>query len=78
MQYDREAVTHDDTIVYDEADGYDESSISTEIDEAQAEWEESLRQLQFLISLVVLPFAGKFMGRKFAYHGKYLCRTNSG
>lgn len=45
------------------------SSILSDDDEsdAQKEWEASLEQLQLLLTLVVVPFAGKYFGRKFAY-----------
>ena len=45
-------------------------SISSSIldeDDAQREWEESLHQLQLVMNMVLIPFAGKFLGRKFAY-----------
>ncbi|KAG7288541.1 hypothetical protein NEMBOFW57_004894 [Staphylotrichum longicolle] len=35
--------------------------------DAQKEWEASLEQLQLLLTMIVMPFAGKFLGRKFAY-----------
>jgi hypothetical protein len=38
-----------------------------EHDDAQEEWERSLQQLQMLLTMVVLPFAGKYFGRQFAY-----------
>ncbi|KAL2261327.1 hypothetical protein VTK26DRAFT_4399 [Humicola hyalothermophila] len=38
-----------------------------EVSDAQREWEESLEQLQLLLTMVIMPFAGKFLGRKFAY-----------
>ncbi|KAL1842018.1 hypothetical protein VTJ49DRAFT_6184 [Mycothermus thermophilus] len=44
-------------------DGSSEDSLS----DAQREWEASLEQLQLLLTMIVLPFAGKFLGRKFAY-----------
>ena len=34
---------------------------------AEQEWQESLAQLALLVNLVLLPFAGKYFGRKFAY-----------
>lgn len=44
------------------------SAIDSEADsDAQAEWERSLEQLKLLLTMVIVPFAGKFMGRKFAY-----------
>lgn len=36
-------------------------------DEAQQEWEESLEQLQLIMTIFLVPLAGKFLGRKFAY-----------
>ncbi|KAJ8083904.1 hypothetical protein PM082_002671 [Marasmius tenuissimus] len=35
--------------------------------QAQEEWEESLRQLQHLFSVVFLPLVGKWLGRKWSY-----------
>lgn len=36
---------------------------------AQREWEESLDQLQQLVAVVLLPFVGKWLGRKWSYFG---------
>jgi len=33
---------------------------------AQKEWEESLEQLQQLVSVVLLPFFGKWLGRRWS------------
>jgi hypothetical protein len=30
----------------------------------QAEWEESLRQMEMVLSIVIIPFFGKWWGRK--------------
>lgn len=38
-----------------------------ELDEAQEEWERSLEQIQMLLTMILIPFAGKYFGRKFAY-----------
>lgn len=35
--------------------------------DAQAEWERSLEQMQLLLTMIIVPFAGKYFGRKFAY-----------
>lgn len=37
---------------------------------AQQEWEESLAQLQQLVSIVLLPFLGRWMGRKWSFWGE--------
>jgi len=38
---------------------------------AQEEWEESLQQLQQLFSVVLLPFVGKWLGRRWSHLGPY-------
>lgn len=43
------------------------SEASESPSDAQKEWEESLEQIQLLLTMVVVPFAGKYLGRKFAY-----------
>lgn len=49
--------------------------LSSEVDsqDAQREWEESLEQIQLLLTMVLVPFAGKFLGRKFAYWSRFSC-----
>jgi hypothetical protein len=47
-------------------DGYDSDE---EYALAQKEWEESLAQLQQLVSIVLLPFVGRWLGRKWSYWG---------
>lgn len=44
----------------------------SELSDAQREWEASLEQLQLVLTMIILPFAGKFLGRKFAYWSKLL------
>ncbi|OAD76212.1 hypothetical protein PHYBLDRAFT_143196 [Phycomyces blakesleeanus NRRL 1555(-)] len=36
-------------------------------DDAEAEWEESKEQINALFSLVVFPFVGKWLGKKFSF-----------
>lgn len=43
------------------------SSETADSADAQREWEESLEQIQLLLTMLVVPFAGKYLGRKFAY-----------
>lgn len=38
---------------------------------AQEEWEESLEQLQQLVSIVLLPFFGKWLGRRWSHWGMF-------
>ena len=37
--------------------------------DAEREWKESLEQLELLLSMVIVPYLGKYFGRKFAYWG---------
>ena len=34
---------------------------------AQEEWEQSLQQLELVLTMVLVPYIGKYFGRKFAY-----------
>ncbi|TFL06735.1 hypothetical protein BDV98DRAFT_588967 [Pterulicium gracile] len=56
-------------ITHDDID--DDVSVSSEDSEelrlAQEEWDEGLRQLQQLVSALLLPFFGKWLGRKWSY-----------
>ena len=47
------------------SDGEEEES------DAEREWKESLQQLELLLTMVIVPYAGKYFGRKFAYWGMY-------
>jgi hypothetical protein len=47
---------------------YDQESLYSY--DADAEWEESKQQLFSLFSLVIFPFAGKWLGKKFSFWGK--------
>ncbi|KAI9806736.1 MAG: hypothetical protein M1825_006193 [Sarcosagium campestre] len=42
--------------------------------DAEREWRESLQQLELLLTMVLVPYVGKYFGRKFAYWGwaKYM------
>ncbi|KAL4870799.1 hypothetical protein BDV12DRAFT_165249 [Aspergillus spectabilis] len=35
--------------------------------DAEAEWQESIEQLELLLSMVIVPFLGKYLGRRCAY-----------
>jgi hypothetical protein len=50
------------------SDGYDSED---EYMIAQREWEESLEQLKQLASIVLMPFVGRWLGRKWSFWGKY-------
>lgn len=45
---------------------------SQEESDAEREWKESLQQLELLLTMVVIPYIGKYFGRKCAYWGELL------
>lgn len=61
----------------DEIDSLPSSPSSSDIDssadeesDAEREWKESLQQLELLLTMVVVPYVGKYFGRKCAYWGE--------
>ena len=44
--------------------------------DAEREWKESLQQLELLLTMVIVPYMGKYFGRKFAYWGRSLDKEN--
>ncbi|KAF4487044.1 Uncharacterized protein CGGC5_v006115 [Colletotrichum fructicola Nara gc5] len=74
MQSTDSFVIHDDISPSSDLDEIDSlPSISSSVldseddSDAQEEWERSLEQIQLLLTMVIVPFAGKYLGRKFAY-----------
>lgn len=59
--------------VYSESEpGSDASwTSSREAREAQLEWDEGIKQLQLAIQVLLFPFVGKWLGRKWSYWGEY-------
>ncbi|KAI5300329.1 hypothetical protein KEM56_002542 [Ascosphaera pollenicola] len=55
----------------DDIDGDDDDDDDDDIDdsEAEREWNENIEQLQKLFYFVLIPFAGKYLGRTCAYWG---------
>ena len=51
-------------------DSSDMSDVGEYKSDAQKEWEASLQQLELLLTMVVVPYIGKYFGRKFAYWGE--------
>lgn len=39
------------------------------ISDAEREWRESLQQLELMLTMILIPVAGKYFGRKAAYWG---------
>jgi hypothetical protein len=52
---------------------YEEEEYSLSSD-AQQEWEESLRQLEGLFTMIFFPILGKFLGRRFSHYCKFVSR----
>ncbi|KAL4921775.1 hypothetical protein BDW62DRAFT_197481 [Aspergillus aurantiobrunneus] len=50
-----------------------ESTTASDLDtlsdysDAEAEWQESIEQLELLLTMVIVPFVGKYLGRRCAY-----------
>ncbi|KAJ5668098.1 uncharacterized protein N7477_006668 [Penicillium maclennaniae] len=62
----------DDEIASLPSESTSESNLDTMSDvfsDAEAEWRESIEQLELLLSMVLVPFIGKYLGRKCAYWG---------
>ena len=50
----------------------DSSTTSDEEEsDAEKEWKESLQQLELLLTMVLVPFVGKYFGKKCAYWGGF-------
>ncbi|KAK4191201.1 hypothetical protein QBC35DRAFT_487605 [Podospora australis] len=64
---DVESIASIGTSILDGSDSDSDSDDSDDSDDAQREWEASLEQLELLLSMIIMPFAGKYLGRKFAY-----------
>jgi len=64
----------------DEVDSLPSSSASStsvspseeeEYSDAEREWRESLQQLELLLTMVLVPYLGKYFGRKCAYWSEF-------
>ncbi|ORX49797.1 hypothetical protein DM01DRAFT_1100745 [Hesseltinella vesiculosa] len=66
----REPEDYNIDTIDDAPDGYYDDDDSDYSYDAEAEWEESKAQMQALFSMVVFPYLGKFLGRKFSFWRK--------
>lgn len=55
---------------FDSLPSTDTTSSTEEESDADREWRESLQQLELLLSMIIVPFVGKYFGRKCAYWGE--------
>lgn len=67
----------------DEIDSLPSSPVSSDFSEeddsdAQKEWEASLQQLELMLTMIIVPYAGKYFGRKFAYWSEFYFLRGSG
>lgn len=65
-------IIQDALLDQDEIDSLPSSVASSEVDseeesDAQKEWEASLQQLELILTMMIVPYAGKYFGRRFAY-----------
>lgn len=44
---------------------------------AQQEWDESVQQLQLLVTVVVMPFLGKWLGRRWSHWRKHFSTSRT-
>ena len=60
-----------DSLPESQPDSDDVTISDSEYDDSDADrqWKESLEQLELLLSMVLVPYAGKYFGRKFAFWG---------
>jgi Mitochondrial import 2 len=60
-----------DSLPESEPDSDDVTMSDSDYDDSDADrqWKESLEQLELLLSMVIVPYAGKYFGRKFAFWG---------
>lgn len=63
----------------DEIDSLPSSSSTTSsvdedeyVSDAEREWTESLQQLELLLTMLIVPYVGKYFGRKCAYWGEFV------
>jgi hypothetical protein len=73
----QEALRNQQLYRHDDLDDIDEGNDADYLDEdsessydADLEWEESKEQINMLLSMVIFPFVGKWLGRKFSFWGK--------
>lgn len=53
------------------SDDIDDDEDDEQESDAERQWQESLQQMELLLTMVVVPYAGKYFGRKFAYWSEY-------
>lgn len=62
-----------DSALDSELEERESESLAGEESDAEREWKESLQQLELLLTMVLVPFVGKYLGRRCAYWGEWLC-----
>lgn len=55
----------------DDEDEEDETDVSTS--DAEQEWKESLQQIELILTMVIVPYLGRYFGRRCAYWSESSC-----
>ena len=67
--------SNDDSEEYDSLpsslDSESQQEEETESSDAEREWKESLQQIELLLTMVLIPYLGKYFGRRCAYWGEF-------
>jgi Mitochondrial import 2 len=58
-----------DSASSDDIDG-DVTSESDSYADAEREWRESLQQVELVLTMILIPYLGRYFGRKVAYWGE--------
>jgi hypothetical protein len=68
------SISDDDDVASLPSESSTESDFLSDYDysDAEEQWRESLQQLELLLTMVLVPFIGKYAGRKCAYWGTFL------
>jgi len=59
-----------DSASSDDIDDSDDRELEVEESDAEKEWQESVQQLELLLTIFLVPYVGKYFGRKCAYWGE--------
>lgn len=79
VEHTAETPTHDSSALSTRSSSVSShgSESSWDNSDAEAEWRESIQQLELLLSMIIIPFFGKWVGRKCAYWGTSYGRLGS-
>lgn len=67
--YDSESEDEIASLPSESATESDLETLSDDYSDAETQWRESIEQLELLLTMVLVPFVGKYLGRRCAYWG---------